>query len=143
VLITFFGFSFVSPQYSWLLLPEGINMRDFRAWSFDSIGAIAAPLWLTFWVVGAVAALTHRQYRLVATGMAVALAMHFLIFALGAGLAPWLSVRSLAGKVYAGAVVLLALMIAANNLPIARNFVTDFDAVSLSCAPPCTEQTGQ
>src|SRR3954470_17709959 len=118
------------------------------------MGWIAAPLWLLFWAVGAVAALMHRQYRLIAGAIAVALCfnllfhlkfqfrgslylyaahMHFLVFALGAGLAPWLTIRSAAGKTYAGAVLALALLLAVNNLPIALSFASDFDTVQMSC----------
>jgi hypothetical protein len=164
VLVTFFGFSFVSPEYSWLMLPEGINMRDFRDWSFGPVGAVTAPLWLVFCAVGTVAGLAHPRYRPLAAGLGVALVgnlvfhlgfqfrgslylyaahMHFLVFALGAGLAPWMALRTLAGKLYLTCVLMLALLVAANNLPIARTFVADFDAVHLDCASPCADRVGQ
>jgi hypothetical protein len=165
VVITFLGYAFVSPDYSWLMLPEGINMRDFRAWSFVGLaGWVAAPLWLLFWAIGTGAALMHRGYRPTAAAIGVALCLnllfhlkfqfrgslylyaahpHFLVFALGAGVAPWLSFRSGTGKVYAGGVLLLALLLAINNVPIAHRFVTDFDEVYLACTPPCADQVGQ
>ena len=161
VLLTFFTFSFVSPDYSWLMLPEGINMRDFRAYSFSTIGAVAAPLWLIFCAVGTVAALRHPQYRVVASGIAVALIanllfhldfqfrgslyiyaahMHFLIFALACGMGPWLTVRAPAGKAYVAVIVLMAVLFGLNNLPIAAGFVTDFDHIHSPCAPPCADK---
>jgi hypothetical protein len=163
VVATFLGFSFVSPRYSWLLLPEGINMRDFRAWSFGGTGQVAVVLWLLFWATGAVAALLHPRFRVLAAGLAVALAanlifhldfqfrgslyiyaahMHFLVFALAAGLAPWLSGRDLAGRIYLGVVTLLIVLFAINNLPIVVRFTQDFDQVHLACTPPCADQAG-
>lgn len=159
VLKTFFGFSFVAPHYSWLMLPEGTNMRDFRQWSFTLPGSIAAPAWLVFWVVGAVAGLRHRGYRWIALGLLAATAfnvlfhthyqfrgslfiyaahLHFTIFALGAGLAPWLAGRSrrLRGA-YIGVVLVLATLTGANNLPVAAHFVRGFDRVDTPCPAPC------
>ena len=164
VLLTFFTFSFVSPFYSNLMLPEGINMRDFRDYAFPLAGQIGAPLWLTFCAIGTLSGLSHPRYRVIASGLAVALAfnlvfhldfqfrgslylyaahMHFLIFALSAGLAPWLSVTTIAGKAYIAVVLLLAILIGADNLPIAIDFVTDFDTVHLNCVAPCTDTVGQ
>lgn len=164
VFLTFFTFSFVSPAYSWLMLPEGINMRDFREYAFAMPGQIAAPLWMAFCATGIVAGLRHRRYRLIARGLAAALAfnlvfhldfqfrgslylyaahLHFLIFALGAGLAPWLSAARFSGKAYIATVLLLAVLVGADNLPIACAFVADFDHVSLPCPAPCTDKVGQ
>ena len=162
--LTFFTFSFVSPNYSWLMLPEGINMRDFREYSFPFPGQIAAPLWLAFCAVGTVAGFGHHRYRIIASGIAVALVcnllfhldfqfrgslylyaahMHFLIFALSAGLAPWLTAANTSGKAYIAVVLLLAVLVGADNLPVAHAFVTDFDNVTVSCAPPCADKLGQ
>jgi hypothetical protein len=164
VLLTFFTFSFVSPHYSWLVLPEGTNMRDFRAYDFPAVGQIAAPLWLAFAFVGTVAAFCHRRYRMIAAGLGAALVfnllfhldfqfrgslylyaahLHFLIFALACGLAPFLRIATVSGKLYTGIVVLLMILVGADNLPIAATFVTDFDHVQSSCAPPCADKIGQ
>jgi hypothetical protein len=164
VLRTFFLLSFVSPVYSWLMLPEGINMRDFREYAFPFPGQIAAPLWLVFCAVGTVAGFCHRGYRIIALGLAAALAfnllfhldfqfrgslyiytahVHFLVFALAAGLAPWLTVARWPGKSYVAVVLLLAVLVGADNLPIARTFVTDFVNVIPSCAPPCADGIAQ
>jgi hypothetical protein len=164
LLLTFFTFSFVSPHYSWLMLPEGINMRDFREYDFPYAGQLAAPLWLLFAFVGTVAAFCHRRYRVIAAGLGAALIfnllfhldfqfrgslylyaahLHFLIFALACGLAPFLRIANLSGKLYTGTVVLLVLLVGADNLPIATSFVTDFDHVQSTCAPPCADKVGQ
>ena len=164
VLLTFFTLSFVSPTYSWLMLPEGINMRDFREYAFPFPGQIAAPLWLAFCAIGTLTGLCHHRYRIIASGIAVALVfnlvfhldfqfrgslyiyaahMHFLVFALGVGLAPWLSAARLSGKVYIAVVLLLAVLVGADNLPIAGAFVADFDNVAPTCAPLCGDKVGQ
>jgi hypothetical protein len=69
--------------------------------------------------------------------------MHFLIFALACGLAPFLRSATLSGKLYTAVVLLLVLLVGADNLPIATVFVTDFDHVQSTCAPPCADQVGQ
>jgi hypothetical protein len=164
VLLTFFTFSFVSPHYSWLMLPEGTNMRDFRAYDFPPAGVIAAPLWLAFAAIGTVAAFCHRRYRVIAAGLAAALVfnllfhldfqfrgslylyaahLHFLIFALACGLAPFLRIASVPGKLYAAVVLLLVLLVGADNLPIAAAFVSDFDHVQSTCPAPCADKVGQ
>ena len=162
--VTFFIYSFVSPVYSWLLLPNGMNMRDFRDYAFPVPGQIAATLWVAFCMIGVVAGLFHSFYRRIAVGIVVALLlnllfhlkfqfrgsvyiyaahMHFLIFVLGAGLAPWLTATKASGKVYIAAVLLLAMLIGADNLPILSKFVTDFDTVKITCPAPCADMVGQ
>jgi hypothetical protein len=164
VLLTFFTFSFVSPRYSWLMLPEGVNMRDFREFSFPLAGHLAALLWMVFAAIGTVAGFCHRRYRVTAAGIATALVvnllfhldfqfrgslyiyaahMHFLIFTLACGLAPFLHFAQRSGQLYAAVVLLLVLLVGADNLPIAAAFVADFDHVHATCAPPCKDQVGQ
>lgn len=162
--VTFFIYSFVSPVYSWLMLPNDMNMRDFRDYAFPVPGQIAATLWVAFCMIGIVAGLCHSFYRRIAVGIVVALLfnllfhlkfqfrgsvyiysahMHFLIFVLGAGLAPWLTATKASGKVYIAAVLLLAMLIGADNLPILSKFVTDFDTVKITCPAPCADMVGQ
>jgi hypothetical protein len=69
--------------------------------------------------------------------------MHFLIFALGAGLAPWLSAGRSAGRAYIVVVLLLAALVGAKNLPIVGAFVTDFDGVNPPCVAPCADPVGR
>jgi len=159
VLRTFFAFSVVAPHFSWLMLPEGINMRDFREWSFAPIGSVAVWLWLLFFCVGAVAAAWHRSYRRIALGLGLAIAfnvifhmffqyrgslflytshLHFLIFAVGAGVAPWLAKRALwMRSLYCGVALLLLVLVGANNIPKAIQFVSDFDNITAPCSLPC------
>jgi hypothetical protein len=158
VLEAFLVHSFVMPHYTWVTLPGNIQMRDFREWNFPLLGAIAAPLWLLFLAAGTIGAFMHRRYRIIALGLAAALAFnlvlhldfqfrgslylytshaHFLVLGLAAGLAPHLSVARPAGRAYAAAVLLLTLLLAANNLPIAAAFTSDFDVVNMPCPKPC------
>ncbi len=160
VVRTFLGYSFVSPEYDILRLPEGIEMRDFRGWRFSPAGVVAMPVWLAFLATGTVGALAHPRTRWLAIGMVVALVlnivfhldfqfrgslyiygshMHFLVFGLAAGLAPWVREMGVARWLYVGVVVALAVLVAADNLPIVEAFTRAFDKVEINCPAPCTE----
>jgi hypothetical protein len=65
------------------------------------------------------------------------------LFALAAGLTPWLTVARWPGKSYVAVVLLLAVLVGADNVPIARTFVTAFVNVIMSCAPPCADGIAQ
>ena len=154
ILLTFFGFSFVSPEYSWVKLSDVEPiMRDFRDYVFSPVGQVAMPLWLGFWAVGVIAALRHPRYRWPALGLSAAIAfnvllhtdfqnrgsvylygshLHFPIFALGAGLALFLGPSAKARGAYIAAVLLLAGLIGADNLAMAAGFVADFDKTPVS-----------
>jgi len=162
ILESFLGFSIVAPVYSWVTLPGEIRMRDFRAWDFTWTGGLAVALWLGFFMAGAIGAALHPRYRLWALGLFLALVcnlvlhldfqfrgslflytghVHFLVLALGAGLAPHLSPGSRAGRAYLGVVLLLGLLVAANNLPLVFAFTGDFQAVQMPCPKPCFDPT--
>lgn len=151
ILLTFFGFSFVSPEYSWVVLAKDLPiMRDFRGFAFGAAGMVALPLWFAFWAVGAIAAACHPRYRWPALGLAGAVLynlllhvdfqdrgslylyaahLHFPIFALGAGLAAFMRPSTRWRGAYLAAVVLLAVLIGADNLAALAHFTTDFDSV--------------
>lgn len=158
---TFLAYSFVSPEYDFLHLPEGIDMRDFRGWRFSGIGTAAVWCWLVFLAVGVVGAVTHPRTRWLAGGMATALLlnlvfhldfqfrgslyiyaahMHFLVFGLACGLAPWVRQMRTARWVYVAVVLGLAGLVGADNLPIVQTFTQTFDKVDIGCPAPCTEQ---
>ena len=160
VLRTFLAYSFVSPEYDYLHLPEGIDMRDFRGWRFSLIGTAAVWCWLVFFAGGAVGALTHPRTRWLAAGMTAALLlnivfhldfqfrgslyiyaahMHFLVFGLACGLAPWVSGMRGLRWAYVGVVLAVAGLVGADNLPIAMAFTRSFDKVEMQCPAPCTE----
>ncbi len=160
VVRTFLAYSFVSPDYDFLHLPEGIDMRDFRGWRFFPIGSVAVWCWLGFMACGAVGALMHPRTRWLASGMAAALLlnivfhfdfqfrgslylyaahMHFLVFGLAAGLAPWVRELRTGRFLYVAVVLGLAALVGGNNMPIAVEFTRMFDKVDISCPAPCTE----
>jgi hypothetical protein len=164
VVRTFLAYSFVSPDYDFVHLPEGIDMRDFRSWRFSPVGAVAVWCWLAFMVTGAMGALANPRTRWLAGGMAVALGlnlvfhldfqfrgslyiyashMHFLVFGLASGLAPWVAGMRRLRWVYVAAVLGLAGLVGAANLPIAEAFSRLFDTVTIDCPAPCTELTPQ
>ncbi len=154
ILLTFFGFSFVSPAYSWVKLTDDLPiMRDFRDYVLSPVGQVALPLWLGFWTLGAIAALRHPHYRWPALGLFAAIAfnvllhmdfqnrgslylysahLHFPIFALGAGLALFLGPSARVRGAYVAAVLLLAGLIGADNLGRVVSFAVDFDKTPVS-----------
>lgn len=159
VLETFLVFSFVSPDFTVLPLPEGTRMLDFREWSFGTVGTVAAWAWLAFLAAGTAGGLLHPGYRPVALPILVALAAnvvfhldyqyrgslyiyaahtHLLVFALAAGLAPWLGpARPRLRLAYIGAVLALAVLVGATNLIMAADFSTRFDIPDTPCPAPC------
>lgn len=154
ILLTFFGFSFVSPEYSWVKLTDDLPiMRDFRDYALSPVGQAAMPLWLAFWTVGALAALRHPRYRWPALGLFAAVAfnvllhmdfqnrgslylyaahLHFPIFALGAGLALYLGPSARTRGAYVAAVLLLAGLVGADNLSKVAGFAANFDKTPVS-----------
>jgi len=160
LLRSFLVFSFVAPEFAVVLLPESTRMLDFRAWTFaPPLGALAAWTWLVFLCVGTVGGLLHPGYRPIALPILAALLAnmlfhldyqfrgslflyaahtHFLVFALAAGLAPWLGpTRQRLRIAYIGAVVALTLLMGALNLRMAADFSTRFDVPDTSCPAPC------
>ena len=156
------GFTVVSPRFTTVpLVADGITMLDFRALKFGPLGVSAFLGWHLFWLVGAVAATVHRPTRWLALGLwAMLLAnivfhldfqfrgsvylyaahSHFLVFALGAGLAPALRPGGMVARLYLAAVVVLIGLIGAIKLDRTSHLVTDFDDVRANCPAPCPER---
>lgn len=159
VLQTFLVFSFVSPEFSVVLLPEGTRMLDFRVFSFAPPGGPAAWLWIGFLAAGTAGGLLHRNYRLVALPLLTALLAntvfhldyqhrgslyiysghtHFLVFALASGLAPRIcACRYHVRVVYFGYVIFLTGLVGIVNLGIIIDFSKLFDVVDTPCFAPC------
>jgi len=159
VLQNFLAFSFVSPAFSVLPLPEGTRMLDFRDWAFAPPGELAAWAWLAFLAAGAAGGLLHPGYRPIALPILAALAFnvvfhldyqyrgslyiyaahtHVLVFALAAGLAAWLGpARPRLRLGYVGAVLALAALMGVVNLRMAADFSTRFDIPDTPCPAPC------
>ncbi|MCC6717331.1 MAG: hypothetical protein IT555_05560 [Acetobacteraceae bacterium] len=160
VVLRLAGYGVVSPEFSIVRLPEGIAMLDFRAPRFGPLAAAASVLWHLFWLAGAAAMLLRPATRWIGAGLAAALVLnivfhldfqyrgslylyaahtHFLVFALGAGLAPALRPGSTAARLYLAAVVLLVGLVGAVNFDRVRGFTAAFDTVEVDCQAPCTE----
>lgn len=155
------AFTVVSPAFTPVRLePDGITMLDFRAPAFAPLEWLAFLAWHAFWAAGAVAAVMNRPTRWLALGLAAMLAAnivfhldfqfrgsiylyaahtHFLVFALGAGLAPLLPPGGLAARLYLAAVLALVVLVAPITLDRARALATGFDEVRAGCPAPCTE----
>ena len=123
-------------------------------------GQLAAAAWLAFLAVGTVAGLAHRGYRPIVVTLLATLALnvafhldfqfrgsvyiyaahtHFLVFAVAAGLAPWLAGRRRASAAYVASVLALAGLLAAVNVPSAAEFTTRFDVPDTTCPAPCND----
>lgn len=155
------GYAVVSPEFTALRLEQdGITMLDFRAPRFGAMAELAFVAWHLFWLAGAAAMVWHRRTRWLGLGMAAMLAANvvfhldfqfrgsvylyaahtqFLMFALGAGLAPLLRPGTAAARLYLGAVLLLVALVGSVTLERAQAFVTGFDVVKADCPAPCTE----
>ena len=156
------GFTVVSPRFTPVPLEaDGITMLDFRAPDFDAVGQVAFLAWHVFWLPGALAALWHRPTRWLAVGLWAMLLTniafhldfqfrgsiflyaahtHFLVFALGAGLAPMLRPGGMAARLYLASVVVLIALVGATTFDRAWDFATGFDDVRVGCPAPCPEQ---
>ena len=158
VLLRLVGFGVVSPEFSVARLPEGVEMWDFRAPSFGPLALAATLLWHVFWLVGAIAAFRTRATRWLAAGLAATLGLniafhldfqfrgslylyaahtHFLVFALGAGLAPVLRPASIAARAYLAVVLVLLVLVGGVTLDRMLEFVQGFDAVHAGCPAHC------
>ena len=154
------GFSVVSPRFTPVeLAADGITMLDFRAPSFGPLGLVAFLAWHAFWLAGAVAAVRHRPTRFLALGLWATLLIniafhlefqfrgsiylyaahtHFLVFALGAGLAPVLRAGQAAARIYLWVVLVLVGLVGAVTLERAWELATAFDDMRVGCPAPCT-----
>jgi len=160
VLLRLVGYGVVSPRFVAVALPDGITMLDFRAPLFDPLAALAFGLWQVFWLAGAIAAFVHPSTRFLALGLTATLVLniafhldfqfrgsvylyaahtHFLVFALGTGLAPMLRPGSAVARAYLGVVLLLVVLVGAVTFDRARALATGFDEVNITCTAPCTE----
>lgn len=154
------GYTVVSPAYTVVPIGGGIRMWDFRTPFFPPLAAAAMLLWHLFWLAGAVAAFANRRTRWLAVGLAATLAAnfvfhldfqfrgsvylysphtHFLVFALGAGLAPMLRPGSVAQRVYLAVALVLVVLVGSVTIDRAGLLATSFDDVSVQCDAPCEE----
>ena len=80
----------------------------------------------------------HLDYQYRGSLYIYAAHTHLLVFALAAGLAPWLGpARPRLRLGYIGAVLALAVLVGATNLIMAADFSTRFDIPDTPCPAPC------
>ncbi len=154
------GYSVVSPSFSIVQIEGGIRMWDFRAPAFPPLAAVAALLWHLFWLAGAVAAFINPRTRWLAAGLAAMLLFnlvfhidfqfrgsvylysphtHFLLFALGAGLAPLLRPGSMVRRLYLAVALGLVVLVGSVTFDRAALLATSFDELAPHCDAPCRE----
>jgi hypothetical protein len=158
VVLRLAGYVVVAPDFTFVDIPGGIAMWDFRAPLFAGLSGPAAVLWHGFWVAGAVAFLANRRTRWLGAGLAAALLanivlhidfqfrgslflyaghVNFLVFALGCGLAPLVPRQGAARVAYLGTVMALVVLVGGVSLDRAAELAVGFDTVKVDCLAPC------
>lgn len=152
VLISFFAHSFISPQFTIIQLPEGVNMHDFRGFYTSPTGVVAFVLWFLLLVVSIVLGLWQKEIRpLVFALLAVTLFnvffhlsyqyrgsiylysahSHFPIFATLIGSAFYFNHKGKHWRLaFNSYILLLTLLIGTINVNRAADFVTYFDELN-------------
>jgi len=149
VLISFFAHSFVSPEFTIIRLPEGIDMHDFRGWYKSTSGSLAFILWITLLITSITVGLWQKEIRPLILSLLVVTLFnvffhlsyqyrgsiylysahsHFPIFAMLLGSAYFFSRKNISWRiVFNSYILLLTLLIGIINVDRAFNFVTLFD----------------
>lgn len=166
--MTFLEYVTVAPDYVWVPVIDGWDMRDFRAPLYSAIGSAAVAGWSLLLVSGIVCGLRDRGMRWLTVGLLAAFAFNVLlhtrfqfrlslyiytshvlvlVFAMAAGLARVASRRPATANAMALAMCLLLLLVGANNLPVATAFAHDFRSPVIpppqDCATYATGADGQ
>jgi hypothetical protein len=162
ILLTFLAYVTVAPDYVWVPIADGWDMRDFRAPLYSPIGFAAVGFWSLLLVSGIFCGLRDRGMRWLTIGALVAFAFnvllhtrfqfrlslfiyasHFLIlvFAMAAGAARAASRRSGPATAMGAAILLLFMLVGANNLPVAAAFAHDFRSSVIPASPDCANYT--
>ncbi len=159
ILLTFLEFVVIAPSYVWVPLPEGWEMRDFRAPDFSLVGMAAVAGWTLLLVGGVIAGMRDRSMRWLTATLLIAFAFNvvlhtrfqfrlslfiytphllMIVFALAAGLARAASQGRATTRALSASMAVLALLVAVNNVPKAIAFAQDFRntgiKVPLTCA---------
>lgn len=158
ILMTFVEYVTVAPDYVWVPIVDGWDMRDFRAPLYSPIGLAAVAGWSLLLVSGIVCGLRDRGMRWLTIGLLVAFAFNvllhtrfqfrlslfiytshvlILVFALAAGVARVASRRTGTATVMGMATLLLFLLVGTNNLPVAVAFAHDFRSPVIPAPQDC------
>lgn len=151
LLLTFFGYSFFSPDFVKVEIGPNVFMSDFRTFSYAPVERLFVVAWWIFAVAGATMGFIHPQFRRVAMPLALILLLnllfhldyqyrgslylyaahlHFPIFALGMGAAPWVVSQNVQIRlVYVTILLTLAVAALVINVQRASDFVVMFDTL--------------
>lgn len=160
ILTTFLGYATVAPDYVWVPIVDGWDMRDFRAPLYSPIGFAAVAGWSLLLVAGIVCGLRDRGMRWLTAGMLVTFAFNVLLhtrfqfrlslfiytshvlvlaFGMAAGAARAASRRSGTATAMGAAMLLLFMLVATNNVPVAAAFAHDFRSVVIPPPQSCAD----
>jgi len=154
LLLTFLGYSFFSPAFVKVPLSPDVMMVDFRTFAYTSLQQLAVFAWWAFVLAGIAIGIKNKtsNYRLVVVPLLVIFALnfllhldyqfrgslyiyaahlHFAVFALGMGAAPWVSLqRPLVRLSYVAMLLALAAGALVTNGQRASEFVVMFDTLA-------------
>lgn len=160
ILMTFLEYITVAPDYVWVPIVDGWDMRDFRAPLYSPIGFAAVAGWSLLLISGIVCGLRDRGMRWLTAGMLLAFAFNvmlhtrfqfrlslfiytshvlILVFGMAAGAARAASRRAGTATAMAVAMLLLFMLVAMNNLPVAAAFAHDFRSVVIPPSQDCAD----
>lgn len=162
LLLTYFGYSFVSPAFAQVALSPDVTMLDFRTFAYTRAEQLVVFGWWAFAAFGCVMGFRHRQFRYVAAPLLVVVVLnllfhldyqfrgslylyaahlHFPIFALAMGAAPWAAgQRRSVSMVYAVMLLALAASVLVINMQRATVFVTLFDTLAFPPDAPAIKR---
>jgi hypothetical protein len=83
--------------------------------------------------------LFHLEFQYRGSVTIYAAHTHFLVFALGTGLARPVARHPGLRVAYVGSVLALAALVAADNVPAVMEFAAAFDVPDTSCPAPCSD----
>ncbi len=162
ILMTFLEYVTVAPDYVWVPIVDGWDMRDFRAPLYSPIGSAAVAGWSLLLISGVVCGLRDRGMRWLTVGLLMAFAFNVLlhtrfqfrlslfiytshvqvlVFALAAGAARVASRRTGTATGMGLAMLLLFMLVGTNNLPVAAAFAHDFRSTVIPAPADCAAYT--
>jgi hypothetical protein len=154
LLLTFLGYSFFSPAFAKVAISPDVVMLDFRTFTYGSLAQVAVFVWWGFALAGLVMGLKNKAvpYRLVVVPLLTVLVLnlllhldyqfrgslyiyaahlHFPVFALAMGAAPWVSVQDRRLRLgYVGVLLALAAAALVVNMQRASEFAPLFDTLT-------------
>ena len=162
ILLTFTEYVTVAPDYVWVPIVDGWDMRDYRAPLYSPIGFAAVAGWSLLLASGILCGLRDRGMRWLTIGLLVAFAFNvllhtrfqfrlslfiytshvlILVFALAAGVARTASRHSGTATALGLAMLVLFMLVGTNNLPVAAAFAHDFRSPVIPAPLDCAGYT--